>query len=141
MSHNDKGGFFIRLYIFNCGRRPVFIRRVGERNWITGQLTFKGGGDVNQLVPEATMITIDHEILTHELWKLKDLVVIDHNDKKWFVPEKQMHMVYDMSHLGEDAISNIYTKFAKKIMRKEAKMELKDKYIKTMKKLGIQPKI
>lgn len=137
MCNDDRSKEWIRIYVFNTGRRPVFIKSIGIFDWTLGHFISGENKSVDKLLDEAEMLFVDEPIKSTQQWRVGKLFALDHTGRRWVTSKKQMQFIFESSHYDgrdEAKISKMKKEWDKK--KKRAQKE----YYKTIKKLNKKPK-
>ncbi|HDZ85738.1 MAG TPA: hypothetical protein ENH35_04315 [Candidatus Moranbacteria bacterium] len=138
MCNSDRSKEWIRIYLINTGRRPLFIKSVGFFYWSLGMYVSGENKDVEKIINEAEMLYVDEPIKSEDQWEIGRIFAIDHTGKRWVTTKKQMRFLYDSAHY--DGVKKEYSEKLKKDLDKMKKKSHKE-YIKTINKIGRKPKI
>jgi len=118
MCNDDRSKEWVRIYLINTGRRPLFIKSVGIFDWSMGMYISGENKKVEKILNEAEMFYVDEPIKGNDQWKIGRLFAIDHTGKRWETTKKQMWFLYDSSHY--DGVKEDFSKKIEKNARKMA---------------------
>ncbi|MEC5157453.1 hypothetical protein [Chryseobacterium sp. MP_3.2] len=131
----ENKGAFLKITIFNIGKRPVFIKYCGLEFWDSLNAIISDNKQINKTLNEADSVEIFEQVNFDEIHKIKNAFIVDHRNKYWRID--YMDFIYDVSH---------YDKTPTKLYRRNKKIQdvklyfRKRKYRKTIIKLGRIPK-